>query len=107
MKTRLGLLLLIVAAVCAALSYALLRQSFENSLSTPWVAWPGGALISLLLGLALLLGVKRAIGAVFLLGAAVCMLFAYANGGPAWGERFDARRMMQQGGIWAALGGLV
>lgn len=51
---------------------------------------------------------NKVLGTLFLLIALVCLFFAYINGGPAWGEGFDFRRMMRdEAGLIFALGGLV
>ena len=106
-KKTIGALLIVIAIVCGTLAWFRAGHDLERAIQSAWVAFPATALACLLLGLILLTGVKRGFGVLFLLVAATCAVFAYANGGPAWGESFDARRMIRQGGIWAALGALV
>ena len=108
MRKILGVLLIAGAIACAVIAFSSKGSIEHNIQSNPkWLAWPGGAALGLLLGFGLMIGIKRAFGVFFLIAAGVCGFFAYVNGGPAWGERFDARKMIQQGGIWAALGGVV
>jgi hypothetical protein len=107
MRKMLGLLFLVGATACGGLAYASKGVSLENVVHTNWVALPLGGLACLVLGLTLLFGIRRAFGTLLLLAAVTCALFAYANGGPAWGEHFDPRRMVQQGGAWAAAGALL
>jgi hypothetical protein len=108
MRKILGLLLIAGAIACAVIAFSSKGSIEHNIESNPrWLAWPAGTLVGLLLGFGLIIGVRRAFGVLFLIGAAACGFFAYVNGGPAWGERFDFNKMLRQGGLWAALGGAV
>lgn len=108
MRRTLGLLFILGAVVCAALAYFLKpHASLQVATESSWIAYPIGILACLILGSFCLFTARRAFGVIFLCAAAVCLLFAYMNGGPAWGSDFELSRSIRQGGHWAALGGAV
>jgi len=107
MKRAIGLLFLLAAIACGTFAYMKVGRNIELSMESSWIAYPAGALACLILGCLLLMRPGRAFGVVFCVAAAVCFLFAYENGGPAWGDSFDPRRMIRRGGHWAAIAGAV